>query len=105
MTVQEIFDSGKNIRFCSEEEMDDFIVRYGEQYFWGTRSVSETKNAFWYTRMKQNFGQVFVEYNGDNTITGHWGNVSYERRIENSVDYATIHRYINLTYWEELMVC
>lgn len=105
MTVQEIFDSGKNIRFCSEEEMDDFIARYGEQYAWGTIPVSDTKNAFWYDGMQQNFGHVFVAYNGDNKITGRWGRAAYERRIKNSVDYATIHRDIDLASWEELLVC
>ena len=105
MTVQEIFDSGKYIRFCSEAEMNDFIGRYGKQYFWGPLPVSDTKNASWYARMQQNFGQVFVEYNGDNKITGRWGRESYVRRIKNSVDYATIYRDIDLAYWEELMVC
>ena len=105
MTVQEIFDSGKCIRFCSEEEMNDFIERYGEVYYWDSRPVSNTKFAFWYEGMRQNYGKVLVAYNGGNYISGFWGAEYYAEHAKNAVDYTAIHRDINLASWEELMVC
>lgn len=104
MTVQDAFNSGKHIRFCSESEMDDFIERYGNKYYWGDIPVSSTKNEGWYRNMKNSFGKVLVKYNGNNDITGYWGDTYYSENMHCSIDYLDItHKNIDLIFWEELM--